>query len=498
MTRKKLRLIHQWCGLLGALWLIVLGLTGLMLDHRDDWGWAWRWQLPGWALPEHTRETLQNRHVTLAQTNPDDASQWLVGGPAGIWYSADSAQTWHSISFQSRPGAPMVNAMVLDEVLGWRKVWLATEDGLWSWQPELASAYAQREGLPGSLLTGLDNGALVQQLALVEDRSRILIWDKAEKKLMRTYALDQVAVSGLPEQVSWSRFLFDMHLGRAFIQRDLDIWINDFGAVAFVLLAVSGFLSWFWRRRWRGGRGPSGKKKGQAFKWLYNLHAPMIGLLALFPLFYLAVTGIVMDHRSEWMMPLVRNQIPRSALPPVYDFSSLRQEVSHLIAHPHQPEHFTVGTRLGVLTSTDGGQQWQRELGQPMAPGFVWSLKRFDDRLFLGGLGGPSFSRLAHEPFWTPVPGLRGMPSDVTMTDALWFAISGPNMFSGDPVSGMDSAAFNLPQLPGTPLMLTMFELHNGGIFGAWFRYWLDACALITLFMLVTGPILWWRRKWAR
>jgi len=38
--------------------------------------------------------------------------------------------------------------------------------------------------------------------------------------------------------------------------------------------------------------------------------------------------------------------------------------------------------------------------------------------------------------------------------------------------------------------------VHNGKIFGPWFRYVLDALAVIVIFMVLSGPILWWRRKW--
>ena len=61
---------------------------------------------------------------------------------------------------------------------------------------------------------------------------------------------------------------------------------------------------------------------------LFNLHAPVLGLLAIIPVIYLCITGIVMDHRDEWIPTLVRNKVDRDLLPPVYDFGSLTREIS--------------------------------------------------------------------------------------------------------------------------------------------------------------------------
>jgi uncharacterized iron-regulated membrane protein len=43
---------------------------------------------------------------------------------------------------------------------------------------------------------------------------------------------------------------------------------------------------------------------------------------------------------------------------------------------------------------------------------------------------------------------------------------------------------------------LLMFQLHNGKIIPEGFRWVLNALAIMTLLMVITGPILWWRRKW--
>lgn len=496
--RTFIRNIHKWFGLIGGIWILVLGFTGLMLDHRDDWGWAWRTHVPNAIIPNHTVDALKTRHITLAQANPNNDQHWVIGGPTGLWLSKDGTKTWNALEFENLKSSPMVFSIVLDTALGWEKIWFATDDGIWSFMPQSTNKLVKHEGLKGRYLTALDNGSEPQNFVVIEDRSDIVFWSADTKSEVKSISTNQTKVSGLPEKVGWSRFLFDMHLGRSFFDRSYNMMMNDFGALAMIVLSVTGFLQWYFVRRWRGKSQISTETKKSIFKTLYNSHAPIIGLLSLFPIIYLSFTGIIMDHRNEWMMPLVRNQISRDILPNVYDFGSLNKEISHVIAYPDNEKKLTVGTRLGVLTTNDGGAEWEREKGNPMSPGFVWSLKRQGNQLFFGGLGGPSFVRNLSDTNWSMIDGLRGMPSDATVSNNQWYAISGANMFIGDTTSGMSASPFNIPIMSYQPLMLLMFELHNGKIIATWFKYILDILAIFTIVMAITGPILWWRKKWAR
>lgn len=493
-----LRNWHRYFGLIGGLWIIVLGFTGLMLDHRDDWGWAWRVKVPQIMMPDHTYEVLKKRHITLAQTNPGNSDNWIVGGPTGIWQSFDNAESWESIHFEGLNVSPMVFSILLDSAQGWEKIWLATDDGIWKVTPNGENTKAARVGLAGRYLTALDNGAEPGSLVAIENRSTILLWSEEKPDQVEEISTEKTKVTGLPEEVSWSRFIFDTHLGRSFMQRSWNMTMNDIGAIAMILMTLTGFYQWYFRKRWKADRGPSKETKRKVFKYLYNFHGPTFGILVIFPLLYLSLTGIVFDHREDIMMPLVRNKVDRDLLPDVYDFNTLHKEISHVIAYPDNKDKFTVGTRLGVLTTENAGVDWERETGTPISPGFVWSLKRHGEDLFLGGLGGPSFSRPLHGTNWSMIPGLMGMPSDAAISDDLWHIISGPNMFVGDIDSGVATSPFNVPIEPNIPFMLLMFELHNGKIIAPAMKWVLDLMAIFMIFMTITGPIIWWRRKWVR
>ena len=270
-TRRSLRNIHKWFGLIGGLWIIVLGFSGLMLDHRDDWGWAWRLQVPDSILPHHTRKSLENRHITLAQANPDNPDEWIVGGPMGVWQSANDAETWQRLPFEGLKASPMVFSLTLDQTVGWEKLWLATDDGLWSYK--VGESVITREGLAGRYLTALDNGSAPGTLVAVENRTDILSWSEQAPSDIQKYNLANSQVSGLPEKVSLSRFLFDMHLGRSFFNRPFNMAVNDFGALAMIILAISGFLRWYYMKRWRGTKGPSLRKSEKCImSYIISMH----------------------------------------------------------------------------------------------------------------------------------------------------------------------------------------------------------------------------------
>lgn len=109
--------IHKWLGLFGTLWLAIPGLSGLILDHRDDWRWAWQFGVPNKVLSDETVESLATRHVTLLQANPDDPQQWVAGGSAGLWHSPDATHTWQRVSFEGESESPIIYAIVLDQAL---------------------------------------------------------------------------------------------------------------------------------------------------------------------------------------------------------------------------------------------------------------------------------------------------------------------------------------------------------------------------------------------
>ena len=63
--------------------------------------------------------------------------------------------------------------------------------------------------------------------------------------------LDETTIKGLPEHVTMYKFLFDLHFGYGIFSRQFSTWINDFGGIALMILSMTGFLSWYYQRKWR-------------------------------------------------------------------------------------------------------------------------------------------------------------------------------------------------------------------------------------------------------
>ena len=168
MRRSTLISIHKWFGLVAGLWLVVLGVSGLMLDHRDDWAWAWQVMVPDSWLPNATVKKLEMRHLTLAQAHPEDANRWVVAGASGAWVTTNAGARWQAVTFRGRDTAPMIYGMVPDDAKGWEQLWMATSDGLWALEPGDSGTEAQPRGLQGSRLTAIDLGAEPGELVLAE------------------------------------------------------------------------------------------------------------------------------------------------------------------------------------------------------------------------------------------------------------------------------------------------------------------------------------------
>ena len=85
------------------------------------------------------------------------------------------------------------------------------------------------------------------------------------------------------ETVTLYRFLFDLHFGYGLLSRKWSTWINDFGGIALSVLALTGFLAWYLKRRWRRAGFRLGQIGGDLFCQPIPNHAPVIGVLGVVP-----------------------------------------------------------------------------------------------------------------------------------------------------------------------------------------------------------------------
>jgi hypothetical protein len=490
-TQRLARKIHRWAGLTALAWLFVLGATGLVLDH-DEWRWARQGTVPESWLSKRVARLLPAtlmRQVEVDSMNPD---LWLGASERGLWHSEDGGQTWGRVNFEGSKSTPQVTAMVALREGRRADIWMATDDGIWrsvndGWT-------ARRVAMAGERIISLSPAAEPGALLGILDHERIFRFDTASPRKIEWIDVDAVDVSGLEPQISVADFVFDLHFGYGLFDRTASTLINDFGGLALVILGVSGLFYWWLPRRWRKRRtGGSPAQRRRKLSWLFRSHGPIIGLLAALPILYFSVTGILLDH-VFWLLDWGREvTIERTSLTPVYQYSSLRGEIDAIVGYPEQTGAMTVSTRLGILSTTDGGASWRREAQLPASNG---TLFRHDDVVFASWTTEQHFFRRDGQAEWLPVEGPTTGLSDATRFGDTWYVKNSRGLHAGTFETGFDTTEFKPPPLDGATLYLFLVDLHTGNVFHPQFIWFNDLISVLAIVLVITGPILWWRKKW--
>jgi uncharacterized iron-regulated membrane protein len=94
---------------------------------------------------------------------------------------------------------------------------------------------------------------------------------------------------------------------------------------------------------------------------------------------------------------------------------------------------------------------------------------------------------------------MTGLPSivyDAEFTDAGLFVKNSRGFFRDSGQFTFTIDPLEHPNLEAATWYLFMIDVHTGNIFHPQFRWISDALTLMGILIIVTGPILWWRRKW--
>jgi hypothetical protein len=227
---------------------------------------------------------------------------------------------------------------------------------------------------------------------------------------------------------------------------------------------------------------------------------------------YLSITGVFIGHNKElgtWMKSV---GVSQTWLPPSFGLSSWDGWIESVVAYPGQPDKLTIGNRVGLFTSDDAGTSWHREHDANDNPiTTATRLRRIGGGLFLpNGMSGPSLIRadgttsLEVKPIdhskHEGMSNMTGMfmPTDVTALGDKFVWRSMDNLLVTDS-SGVevDRMIFHQPKDPGVPWFTFFVRTHNGAIFWSEWRWVNDVFAVFAVFLMITGLIRWWRKKWA-
>ena len=493
-SRWTLHRIHKWMGLVAATWLIVLGTTGFLLDHRETWRWLWLDGVSKNWVNEAVAEKNKTGQTRLFQINPENNQQYVAGGLTGLWYSNNAGKDWLKTEFKDSKRPPMISAVLFSSE---NKVFIATDNGLWL---SLNSGRSARQTiLADKWVSALSVNKHTQILTGVINRTKIFKYS-LKTKHVKFIDIKTIQQQSLPDVISLSRFTRDIHYGRGVFTIPLSLLWNDVSAIAMIVLPLSGFLFYWLPKKWRRDiqhkKKIPPKTKKQSMRWLFRFHGPTFGLISAIPFVYLSLTGILLDHAKElrgWMKSI---NVTQSWQTPVYHLNSWDGEIVSIVDDAKNSGKFSIGTRLGLFTTDNNGQSWQREKLVGNKSFFVWSLRRHGEKIFIGGMGGPNMVKLTHQQ-WRVVKGVGHMPSDITLDDnSNWVWKSRHGIMAGNLTKGFFPQKILLPVTQYVPWFYIIDGLHSGALIHSQWKWMNDIFAVMAIFLVLTGLMRWWRKKW--
>ena len=493
------RTVHKVAGLMACVWLFVLGVTGVILDH-EEWRWPQQMAWPAeWTSPTVYR-LVKGTIMRFVAVDPNNPAVWIGASQRGLWRTEDRGQTWVDIPFDGMTGHPQVFTVLQPPEGGLDRLILATDDGLWRLDGTTETPSASRFALTGHHVHSLGLGSVPGELVGAVDHSQIFRLTGSDVTWLD---LTEVTVTNLPETIDLTRIAFDMHFGYGLLPQPYGMWIQDYGGVAMALLAFTGLLFWYLPRRWRGKK-PKGslKHRNLVLRWMYRSHAPVIGLLAIIPIFYLSASALPLNHVYEFLEWGDGKTVQRATLPSAYAFQSLTGEIRDVVAYENQPERLSISSRMGILETVDGGKTWSRNtavgVGGDGSDATNVQLFRKNDKLFMGFGGGRSAWQDLSTGDWHPIKGPSlAIWSATQDASGAWYVKTSRAIYKGDLKVGFEATNIPFPPLTDTPMYLAIADLHTGHMISDKHFKWVnDLACLLAISLLISGPIAWWRRKW--
>ena len=237
---------HRRLGLAVAALVILLVITGILINHSQSMGW-------------HHKPVYAQWLARLYQIPPITVTQ---GFPVGDqWVSQRHRDLMLNQSVLTDCDGTLLGAALWQEM-----VVVACGDSLWLYDPS-GELIEQIRGVPSSAQAlGLDasqppelllkrgahtwrfDDGLGEWASVSELEAPAWLVPQALPEPLAQALTESAPVPG----ISRERVLLDLHSGR--ILGDVGVWIVDAAAVVMLILAGSGFFTWFGRYRKRSKR----------------------------------------------------------------------------------------------------------------------------------------------------------------------------------------------------------------------------------------------------
>lgn len=491
MNRKKIFKLHRWIGLTAAIWLFTLGITGILLDH-DEWRWLRQTEVPKNWLSSATLRYLPATVMRYVVVDQNNTNNWIGGSERGLWLTKDKGTSWSKLSFPNDRNPQIMRFAKLDAADKQTTI-IATDDGLWIM--DSFGSRIKRLALAGRYINMISPGSTPNEIIGVENFETIFKLKFDNPSNIEIIDISEAEITGLPNEVSMYKFLFDLHFGYGLYSRNISTWINDFGGIALMILSFTGFLSWYLQRKWRKNKPlPStSERRSSIIKLIYRSHAPIIGIIAIVPILYLSITGILFNHIYAFINWGEKIDIERSNLPYVWRYETLKGEIDQIITYPDQPQKMSISTRYGILDTLDGGLNWEANTSTGSERG---QLFRTGDHVFYSNNSRQFFTKKDGDTKWSSMKGIPTIVYDAEFLNSGLMLKNSRGFFRDKGGYNFEIDAMKHPELNSATLYLFMIEIHTGNAIHPQFKWISDLFTIMGIIMVVTGPILWWRRKW--
>jgi hypothetical protein len=231
-----LRVWHRSIGALAALFLLMLAVTGILLNHTLDLKLENRHLDWPWLLEHYGVAEVEADRVYLLEDN--------VISQFGDQVFVDAAPVAKSLK-------PIIGGIYLDEITV-----VASDDALilLSSEGEFIEEMGDAIGIPSQIQNiGLFHGLPVLQTRHGMWRGDILLeqWEKislqgvswSEATSMPRAVREDLARYFYGKGISIERFVLDLHNG--YILGVVGVWLIDFIGILLIVLSLSGLWIWF-------------------------------------------------------------------------------------------------------------------------------------------------------------------------------------------------------------------------------------------------------------
>ena len=435
----KLFKFHKFFGLLVGLLLLILGLTGFFINHKQ---WDFLYTTTFNDMPNATL-TEDKKLVEAYLVDSDDTDHIIVGGKRGIYETFDEGDSYSKMS----------NLQCLAIKKDDTATYAATSDGIYILKDKQWNSYI----LQGNYINAL---AITSAYIVASIDKHRLVVIKREDASIVSNTIVEIEASQLKEDITLKRLVRDLHFGRGVFDGDGSVLLNDYGAIVLIFLALSGYMIWWYIYR---------KKKAKISRKIIKWHANSFVVVALIPLSILAVTGIFLNHSGGLKKFMTATTVPNAVLPPVY--TSLTSDICSV---DFDGTTYRIGNRYGVYKS-ENLKNWELE-----SKGFAFRMIRIDDVLYVSG---KDSTNRVYTGKWENLEGAPTMFRDVYNYD------EEIKFFTYRNYEGF------MPEFEDATLFATLRTIHGGVFIAPWWKWINDFVALALLILGFTGVSRWVHKK---